>query len=98
MEDILCVNDFYSESWRLWALENNVKHPIKGKIYTIREIKRHSNSSFGVLLNEIHNPLVDPQMPLLKGILVEVTFAISRFRKLNGEPLNEVIEEELETI
>lgn len=92
-EEIICINDTYSEDWLKWAAKNKIQYPIKDKIYTILRVITHSNGQVGVLLNEIVNPLVDPEMVLLSGQKIEVTFHMNRFRTLVGLPL---MKEEIE--
>jgi len=78
--EIICINDNFSEEWLKWALEHNVKHPIENKIYSIREITKHSNGKTGLLLNEINNPKV----PQMGGVFeLEPSFDINRFRNLD---------------
>lgn len=92
MEKVICINDQFSPDWLSWALENNIKHPIEGKVYTIRAIKKHSNGKKGVLLDEIHNPEVDQMGGFFK---LEPTFDLSRFTTLLGEPIKEELENEV---
>jgi hypothetical protein len=94
--DVICINDTYSDDWLLWALENNVKHPIKDKIYTMRDWKRHSNGGVGIYLNEINNPVVNDSF--LFGISIEPSFNINRFRTLLNEPVKIEQENYINTI
>jgi len=54
-----------------------VKRPVKGKIYTVREIRKLSNR-IGILLEEITNPIHTAS----NGITAEPGFVIDRFREL----------------
>lgn len=96
-EDIICVNGKFEENYRIWCIENNVKVPIEDKIYSIRDVVKHSNGATGLLLNEINNPKVDAGF-ILTGHKIEPTFSINRFRTLQGNPILTEKENILETI
>ena len=82
--EVICINDNYPiEILKFWE-EHGVSHPLLGKIYTIRESIRHFDSTVGVRLEEIENPTVPINHPILGKIMFEPTFALNRFAKLNG--------------
>ncbi len=93
-QEVICISDDYTEDVLMRWAEHGVKHPVKGKIYTVRDIIKHSShqgrNMIGVRLNELNNPLVPVDRPFPMDI--EPTFSILRFTTLLGESL--VLEEE----
>ena len=88
MSDIICTNDTFTADQMMFFIEKGVKTPEKDKMYTVRDIiKASGNSSTGILLNEIHNPLVPVKHPILGQAMLEVNWNISRFSNLQGEVL-----------
>ena len=96
-KDILCINDKYSDDQLAWFAKYNIKYPLEGKHYTIREIIKHSlmenRNMTGVRLNEINNPEVDIHL----GLKIEPSFCADRFRTLLNEPILKKNIEELIT-
>lgn len=89
MDQVICINDaFPPEYIQEFVVEQGVQTPIKGKIYSIRAIKRHFNGMMGVYLQEIINPKCKIYMNGIK-LNVEPGFALSRFTDLLGNPLKE---------
>lgn len=86
-EQVICSDGKFSAGWVSWAKEVGVKPPQQDKIYTVRDVVKHSNGGVGLLLEELNNPMVDLGW-LLAGHIQEPTFSIGRFRTLMGEPLN----------
>jgi hypothetical protein len=92
MNDVICINDTFSDEWLSWALENNVKHPIKDKVYKLRGVKRHTNGETGIYLDEIRNP----QVPQMGGVFnLEPSFNKNRFTTLLGLPFEKIEETEI---
>ena len=87
MGDVICVDATFTPEqlafYKVWGVE----HPEQDKIYSVREVKRHSNGNVGLLLNEIINPEVPVISPILGEIWIETTWKISRFRTLNNDKI-----------
>lgn len=86
-KEVICINaEFTSEQLEIWK-KYGVVAPEKDKFYTIRDVIVHSGGEgTGVLLEEI----VNPPVPVNNGIIEfmrETTFSITRFRDLQGLPL-----------
>jgi hypothetical protein len=92
-DNVICINDNFSNDVLAIWLKYNIKHPVENKIYTIREIIKHSSyenrNMIGVRLVEINNSTV----PTVLGLEIEPTFSTTRFTTLLGEPL--IIEKEV---
>lgn len=90
--DIICINDKFTpdqlEFYKIWG----VTIPKQDNLYTIREFITHSMAGTGIRLNEIINPEVPINHPILGTIMYEVTFSKDRFTDLNGLPLIEIKE------
>jgi len=95
MVEIICVDDTFRIDQKEYWKKHNVKHPIKDEIYTIRDVIKHTNGKTGIMLNEIINPKILINHPILGYSKRETTWNIDRFRKLNGDIISK---EELENI
>ena len=42
-DEVICISDDYAEEVLVRWTEHGVKHPIKDKIYTIRDVIKHSS-------------------------------------------------------
>ena len=93
MTEVICIDDTFPQPVLDIYKEFGVKIPLKDKIYTIREIKKHTTEGTGVLLNEIVNPNIPVKHPVLGWTSFEPTFNIKRFATLLGQP---VVKEEVE--
>lgn len=92
--EILCVNGRFPAPVLAFYAEFGVQTPRQDTLYTIRQVKRHTNGETGVLLAEIQNPDVPVAHPVLGEVRFEPTFNINRFRTLNDEPVRkEALEE-----
>ncbi|WP_128547597.1 hypothetical protein [Larkinella soli] len=91
--EIICVNDNFPAPVLAFYAEFGVQIPKHEQMYTVRQVKRHTNGETGVLLNEIQNPEVPVKHPVLGEVWFEPTFNINRFRTLMGLPVRQ---EELE--
>ena len=85
--EIICINSKFSDDILKFYSEFGVKIPTENKIYTIRDKRFHSNGKFGVLLEEIVNPLVPIESSLLPDAKIEPTFDAKRFTDLLGNDL-----------
>lgn len=94
--EVICINDDFGPEWEAYFIINSIVKPVKGCIYTIREVVNYLVGEKGLLLNEIVNKPVDKISPTtgMTG-LAEQTFAISRFTDLQGRPL---VANEIQTI
>jgi hypothetical protein len=93
--EVICTNDKYSaENLAFWEL-HGVSHPIEDKIYTIREVIKHSDGNTGFRLEEINNPEVPINHPVIGVMMYEPTFSANRFARLSGEPLTKSEVEEI---
>ena len=98
---MICTDANFSEGYLKWAAENKLTLPVQDKLYTVRAVIKHSinrDNSVGLLLEEIHNPVVEIYISDTQsmGIDIEPTFSIKRFTTLLGLPLiqeKEVYEE-----
>ena len=93
--EVICTNDTFAPPVLAFYAEFGIKTPVKDKMYTIRQVKRHTTGETGVLLNEIQNPDVPVKHPVLGETWFEPTFNINRFATLMGQPVRE---EELEMV
>lgn len=79
-----------------WSYSNGAKiYPVKGKIYTVRELFMGSSGNPGLRLEEIINPLVGYHF----GIK-EPGFRCYRFRELmppTSISIDEILEQEITT-
>lgn len=88
-DDIICVDaTFTSDQLEYWKL-NGVVHPKYQKIYSIRSVTKHTNSSVGIRLNEIVNPKIKVKHSVLTEVYLEPTWKLQRFRTLQGDIINE---------
>ncbi len=83
---IQCVDDVFDPN-RIHHIPNR---PTRGDNYMVRDIIETTQSSAGLRLEEITNPL----MTLTDGRLLEPTFKINRFREYDG--LDSLVEELVE--
>lgn len=84
-EEIICVDGVFAPDQLEFWLKHKVKHPIQDGLYTIREIiYKNSEGNSGFLLNEITNPKVPINHPILGVKMIEPYWHIKRFRRLDG--------------
>ena len=93
--DVICVDSTFPHEWVLLYRKYNVVTPELNKMYSIREVVTHTTSKVGVRLNEIVNPSVPENHPVLGKIMMEPSWKIERFRTLAGDVIKK---EELELI
>lgn len=86
-EQIICIDDQFAPDFLAFYAQYGVVHPKEGKIYTPREVVKHSTGNIGLLLEELRNPEVPIIHPVLGSVMREPTWKISRFAHLNGTPL-----------
>lgn len=88
MKDILCVNgSFPPDMVEFWEAHGVVK-PEQDKMYTVREVVRHSNGLTGLRLEELVNPKVPIMNEIMGYIEIEPSFNINRFAHLDGSPVD----------
>lgn len=83
--EIICIDaSFDINALEFYAI-HGVSIPQQDEIYTVRQVIKNVKGSSGVLLNEIHNPLVPVKCHVLGIKHVEPNWNINRFRTLSGE-------------
>ena len=86
--DIICINGTFSSEFLLFAKQNNIQTPEEGKMYSARDFMTTVDGKKGLWLNEIVNPKVPIFHPILsKKMLMEPSFSVDRFAKLNGDSI-----------
>ncbi len=95
--DIICIDDIFKPEVLAFYKNFGVTTPIKDKMYTIREIKKHTTGDTGVLLNEIKNPDVPVKHPVMGEVWFEPTFNSNRFATLAGDVVKKEVVENVET-
>lgn len=85
--DIICVDGKFPPEFMAIYKEYGVTIPEQDSLYTIREVIKHTNGKTGLLLNEIKNPQVPINHPVLGKTMREPTFKLERFRTLLGDLL-----------
>ena len=93
--EVICTNDNFPAPVLAFYAEFGVQTPKRDKMYTIRQVKRHTTGETGVLLNEIQNPEVPVKHPVMGEVWFEPTFNINRFATLLGQPVRQ---EEIENV
>lgn len=93
--EVICINGTFSQDFLLYYKEHGVEVPRENLIYSIREVVNHTNGQTGVRLDQIKNPEIPDFHTILGNILIEPTFNIKRFAKLNG---GEITKEEIKEI
>lgn len=88
-DKVICIDDSHQNEFKGLVFQNWIT---KDKEYTIREIYDNDGITPGVLLVEVHNPIVP--IPVLNR-LQEPAFRIDRFRKLSKQSISSEVEEEL---
>lgn len=98
MTEVICINGTFPADVLEFYAVHGVQIPEKDKIYTVRNVIRHTNFKTGFLLNEIQNPEV-PISTAFGLISREPTFDIKRFTTLLGDVLEEKeLLQEFETV
>ena len=93
--EVICTNDSFPAPVLAFYAEFGIQTPKRDKMYTVRQVKRHTTGDTGVLLNEIKNPDVPVKHPVMGEVWFEPTFNINRFATLMGQPVRQ---EELEDV
>lgn len=93
--DIICIDNTFKPEILQFYKDHNVTIPEKGVMYSVRELIQHSMADIGFKLNEIYNPEVPINHPILGIILVEPTWHIRRFTNLHG---NTITKEQIEEL
>ena len=82
--DIICIDDNFTPE-QMAEIPNR---PVKGKIYSIRDIVKSANGT-GLLLNEMHNPHNGWVVRNGMKFTFEPNFNIRRFTDLQHLPLQQ---------
>lgn len=85
---VICIDANFTPDQLAFWLKYKVKHPLQDKIYSVRDVIKHTTGDTGLLLTEIENPKVPTPHPVLGSIKMEPTWAIRRFAHLDGSPLS----------
>ena len=94
MSELICVNGDFPLDAKVFYLKHGVKTPKEGELYTVREIINHATKpgdghKIGILLQEIRNPKVPVDNPILGSVASEPSWSSKRFSHLNGYVINE---------
>lgn len=81
MTEVICIND-------KGISPKIANRPKEGEIYTIRQLVRNVDSSWGVLLNEVRNPKHIVVYDYGMTLSLEPNFALYRFTDLLGNTLD----------
>lgn len=81
--EVLCIDDVFTPDTLEFYQKFGVVIPVKGTIYSIRDVINHITGETGILLFEIMNPEV-PINSSIGVIYREPTWHIRRFRTLMG--------------
>jgi hypothetical protein len=85
MTDIICINDVFLPEVLAFYQKFGITTPQKDKMYSVREMKKHTTGDTGLLLNEIKNPDVPVKHPVMGEVWFEPTWSIKRFATLAGD-------------
>ena len=86
--DVITVNDTYDlKTLEFWK-KHGVVYPELNHVDQIIDVVKHTNGKVGVRLAGIENPKVPIVHPILGTQMLNVTFAIERFRNLSGSIIN----------
>lgn len=94
MKEVICTDAGFTADALLFYKQHGVVVPKQDSIYTIRQVLNHATKPgggnvIGVLLEELKNPPVPVENPILGSITREVSWSILRFRNLDGTEINE---------
>ncbi|MEI6186934.1 MAG: hypothetical protein WCP46_00330 [Alphaproteobacteria bacterium] len=92
--EVICINGKFPPETVAFYTQYGVQSPKQDKIYNIRQVINHATkpgdgNKIGVLLEELKNPKVPVQNPILGETMMEPTFDIKRFSNLDGTEINE---------
>lgn len=93
--EVICTNDNFPAPVLAFYAEFGIQTPKRDKMYTVRQVKRHTTGETGILLNEIKNPDVPVKHPVMGEVWFEPTFNVNRFATLMGQPVRQ---EEMEDV
>lgn len=92
--DLICIDDKFNDEYLKFYSRFKIETPVKDSIYRIREITKHSNGEYGILLVEIVNSKV-PVKNVGIVMFLEPSWATRRFTTLDGRELTlEMLKEE----
>ena len=82
--DVICVDGKYPADALAFFAHHGVVTPTVDSVYSIRDVIINSNSKTGLLLEELVNPKVPIQHPVMgKVVKMEPNWGIERFRHLD---------------
>lgn len=83
-KDCICVDDSYPiETLKFWK-EHGVVYPKQNQFCTINNLIKYPNGMIGVQLEGLENPKI-PVNKFGNDFMMEVSFALRRFRSLKGD-------------
>ena len=87
--DVICVDGNFAPEVMAFFNEHGVVVPTQDSMYTIREVVNvATKGTKALLLEEIINPKVPQDHPVLGKVMYEPNWAINRFRTLAGDNIN----------
>jgi len=87
--DVICIDGKFSSEQLEFYSRHGVVFPEQESFYTIRDVIINSNGKTGILLEEIVNPKVPIEHPLLgQVVMMEINWDVKRFRNLDQSELN----------
>lgn len=96
MAEVICVNSNFTPNQLEYWKQYGVVHPEFEKIYTVREIVKHSNFKTGIRLEEIVNPKIKIKHEVLTEVFLEPSWNLERFRTLQGDVITKEMLEQID--
>lgn len=89
MTEIMCIDGKFPAEQLEYYAKTGVTVPLQDQIYTIRDIIFNAVNGKGLRLQEIVNPTIPIQHPILGLVQLEPNWAIRRFTTLLGESITD---------
>lgn len=88
--ELICINDTYSSEVLNYFKKYNIKYPKKDEMVEfLRLVKSSVNNKVGIVVKPYENQMVKIMHPFGVEGLIEQSFDINRFAKLNGDLMSE---------
>lgn len=94
--DVICINSSFTPKQLEYWKQHGVVHPEQNKLYTVREVVRHTNSKVGIRLEELVNPKIKIKHQVLTEVFLEPSWNIERFRTLQGDVITKEMLENID--
>lgn len=88
--EIICINALFSSDTLEFFEKHGVITPELDSFYSVRDIIINSNGQTGILLNEIINPKISVEHPLLGIALMETNWNLRRFKNIDGTEIDSI--------